>query len=345
MFGRTTDRIDSLESVSLRQKRMRCFITGATGFIGGRIARQLTEAGHEVIALVRDRKKADGIMDLGISITQGDITDKESMRSPMSGVDGVFHVAALYKIGMRDKSLLEKINVHGTRNVLDLMRELGITRGVYTSTLGVFSDTKGNVVDEEYKYDGPHLSEYDRTKWLAHYSVAEPMIKEGLPLMIVQPGVVYGPEDLSSIGTMFRQYIQKRLPILPGKTSFCWAHVDDVARGHILAMEKGRPGESYILSGPVYSLEQVFALAESITGIRPPKLRLRPGFMKAMSKLMGFIETYVPVPPMYSAESLRVTAGVTYLGNWEKAKRELGYSVRPLEEGLSETLMWFKGEM
>ena len=315
---------------------MRYFVTGATGFIGGRVARQLVESGHEVVALVRDPRRAQHLTDMGAVTVQGDITDKESMRSPMTGVDGVFHVAGWYEVGARDKSLGLKINVEGTRNVLEMMKELGIGKGIYTSTLAVFSDTRGRIVDETYHYDGPHLSEYDRTKWLAHYEVAEPMIKEGLPLVIVQPGVAYGPGDTSSLGRTFRQYLRGRLPSLPKNTAFCWAHVDDIAQAHILAMERGKPGESYIIAGPPLSVEEVFAIAESITGVRAPRIRLQPGILKLMSKVMAVIGALVPVPESYTAEGLRVVAGVTYLGNNEKAKHELGYTPRPLKELMKE---------
>ncbi|HLY29456.1 MAG TPA: NAD-dependent epimerase/dehydratase family protein, partial [Ktedonobacterales bacterium] len=215
---------------------MRYFVTGATGFVGGRVARQLIAANHQVVAIVRSPAKAGDLAALGVEIHQGDVTDKESMRAPMTGVDGVFHIAGWYKIGVRDKRDGERINIQGTRNTLEMMRELGIRKGVYTSTLAVFSDTHGKLVDETYRYDGPHLSEYDRTKWVAHYEVADPMIKDGLPLVIVQPGVVYGPGDTSSVRTTFTQYLQRKLPLLPEKTAFSWAHVDDIARGHILAM-------------------------------------------------------------------------------------------------------------
>ena len=168
---------------------MKYFLTGATGFIGGRVARQLREAGHDVVAVVRDPARARDLADLGIAIPRGDVTDKESMRAPMTGVDGVFHIAGWYRVGVRDKSDGEKINIQGTRNVLELVRELSIPKAVYTSTLAVNSDTHGWLVDETYRYDGPHLSEYDRTKWAAH-RLAEQFIAAGLPLVIVQPGVI-----------------------------------------------------------------------------------------------------------------------------------------------------------
>ncbi len=122
---------------------MRYFLTGITGFIGGKVAQQLVAAGHEVTALVRAPEKAQGLSMPGIQLVKGDVTDKASMRAPMTGVDGVYHIAGWYKIGAKDKSQGQAINVDGTRNVLELMAELGIAKGVYTSTVAVNSDTRG----------------------------------------------------------------------------------------------------------------------------------------------------------------------------------------------------------
>lgn len=317
---------------------MKYFVTGATGFVGSRVARQLIRDGHEVVAVVRNPAKADDLKRLGAQVFRGDVTEKESMREPMAGADGVFHIAGWYKIGVRDKSEGAKINIGGTRNVLELMKELGIAKGVYTSTLAVNSDTHGKLVDESYLYRGKHISEYDRTKWVAHYQIAEPMIAEGLPLVVVMPGLIYGPGDTSSVRTTFLQYLQRKLPLLPSKTAFSWAHVDDIARGHILAMEQGKAGESYIIAGPTHTLIEGMQLAERITGIRAPRLHAPPAMMKAMSATMSVVEKVAPIQETYSAEYLRVSAGVTYIGSNAKARRELGYAPRPLEEGLKETL-------
>lgn len=317
---------------------MRYFITGATGFVGGRVTRHLLAAGHNVAAVVRAPAKAADLAALGVELHQGDVTDKESMRVPMTGADGVFHIAGWYKIGTQDKRDGASINIEGTRNVLELMRDLRIAKGVYTSTLAVFSDTCGQLVDETYRYDGPHLSEYDRTKWVAHYEVASPLIAAGLPLVIVQPGLIYGPGDTSSVRTTFIQYLQRKLPLLPAKTAFSWAHVDDVARGHMLAMERGKVGESYIIAGPTHTLIDGMAIAERITGIRAPRIHASPGVMRTMAETMGAVERIVPVPETYSSEYLRVSAGVTYIGDNAKARRQLAYAPRSLHEGLRETL-------
>ena len=317
---------------------MKYFITGATGFVGGHVTRQLREAGHEVVAVVRNPTKAQDLVNLGVTLHQGDVTDKESMRTPMQGVDGVFHIAGWYKVGVKDKSDGRSINIDGTRNVLELMKELGIAKGVYTSTLAVNSDTHGKLVDESYHYTGPHLSEYDRTKWVAHYQVADPMIAAGLPLVIVMPGVIYGPGDTSSVRTTLVQYLQHKLPILPSRTAYSWAHVDDIARGHILAMEQAAAGSTYIIAGPTHTLVEAMQTAQKITGIPAPRIQAPPAVMKAMSASMGVVEKIVSVPDDYSSEYLRVSAGVTYIGSNAKAKKELGYSPRSLEDGLTETL-------
>lgn len=317
---------------------MKYFLTGATGFIGRRVARQLVAAGHAVVAVVRDPARAGDLSALGVALHRGDVTDRESMRAPMTGADGVFHIAGWYKVGVRDASDGARINIAGTRNVLELMRDLGIPKGVYTSTLAVFSDTHGQLVDETYVYNGPHLSEYDRTKWVAHYEVADPMIAAGLPLVIVQPGLVYGPGDTSSVRTTLVQYLRRRLPAIPSRTAYCWAHVDDIARGHLRAMEAGTPGESYIIAGPMHTLVDALGIAQEITGVPAPRFHIPPAVMKGMAGVMGVVERAVPVPETYRAEYLRIGAGVTYLGDNTKARRELGYDPRPLREGLAETL-------
>lgn len=318
---------------------MRYFMTGATGFVGGTIARQLVAAGHQVVALVRHPAQARDLTRLGITLHQGDITDKESMRAPMTGVDGLFHLAGWYRIGSKTPSLGKRINIDGTRNVLELMRELRIPKGVYTSTLLIFSDTRGKRADETTQYDGPWLSEYERTKWVAQTQIAEPTMKEGLPLVIVMPGLVYGPGDTSSIRDLFIHYLKRRLPISPQKTAYAWGHIEDIARGHLLAMERGRTGERYILAGPIHTLQEVLEIAEQITGIPAPRLHPSPALLRRLARVVRWIEPILPLPEFYRSESVRAIAGVTYIGSSKKAQRELGFTTRPLEEGLCETLL------
>jgi len=316
------------------------FVTGATGFIGGAVARQLAALGHSVVALARTPGKAQDLVKLGIAVAPGDATDRTSLRAPMTGADGVFHIAGWYKIGVRDTSPGQAINVEGTRNVLGVMKELGIAKGVYTSTLAVNGDTHGALVDESYRAPaGPWLSEYDRTKWTAHYQVAEPMIREGLPLVIVMPGLVYGPGDTGPFHDALKLYLKRQLPLTPKGTAFSWGHVDDIARAHILAMDKGKAGDEYIIAGPTHTLIDAMDLAERATGIPAPRIHPGPAMMRAMSAMMGVVGAVLPLPDSFTAESLRVAAGVTYIGSNAKAKREFGYDPRPLEAGLPQALM------
>jgi nucleoside-diphosphate-sugar epimerase len=306
------------------------------------VAQQLRAAGHEVVALARTPEKGAALAAEGVTLARGDVTDKASLRAPMTGADGVYHIAGWYKLGVRDKSPGDAINVEGTRNVLEVMKELGIRKGVYTSTLAVNSDTHGKLVDESYRFSGKHLSAYDRTKAAAH-DVAVEFIKGGLPLVIVQPSVIYGPGDSGPIHDLFTQFLRRKLPMAPQRTAFCWAHVDDVARGHLLAMERGHPGDSYFLAGPAYPLRDVFKLTEELSGVRAPKMAAPPWLLKAMSGMMGAVERVVPVPESYSGEYLRESAGTTYIGDNAKAKRELGWSARTLAEGLPETVRYEMG--
>lgn len=317
---------------------MKYFVTGATGFIGGHVARQLREQNHEVIALVRNPAKAKDLADIGVQLAKGDITDKESMREPMTGVDGVFHIAGWYKVGVRDATPGIRINVEGTRNVLELMKELNIPKGVYTSTLGVYGNTEGKVVLENFKPTNSYLSHYTQTKGDAHYKVADPMMEAGLPLVIVQPGMVYGPNDTSAAHDLMVQYLTGKLPMIPKGAAYCWAHVEDTARAHILAMENGKVGESYNICGDPYTLAEGLAVAEKITGIKAPTRQVSPGILKGVAKVMGVVGAVFPVPENLSAEYIRTSAGVTFLGDNSKAKRELGFTYRPIEEGLRETL-------
>jgi nucleoside-diphosphate-sugar epimerase len=315
----------------------RYFVTGATGFLGSELTKQLISRGHRVVALLRDPARAGILRPLGVELHQGDITDRDSLRTPMGGVDGIYHCAAWYKVGVPGQDA-ERTNVEGTRNVLEVMRDLGIPKGVYTSSVAVFSDTKGAMPDERYRYDGPHLSEYDRTKWRAHYEVALPMMAQGLPLVIVQPGVIYGPGDTSGLHTALVDLLRKRLPLTPRRTAFCWAHVEDTARGHILAMERGAPGETYIITGPRHTFEEAFDLIATLAGVPRPLLHPGPWTMKAVAALMGLVQRAVDLPPVLTPEALRVSAGVTYLGSNEKAVRDLGFTARPLREGMDQTL-------
>ncbi len=314
---------------------MEYFVTGATGFLGGVLVDQLLDDGHEVVALVRTPAEAD--LPDPVTVVEGDITRKESMREGMAGANGVFHLAAWYQVGNPDAETAEQVNVTGTRNVLELVDELDVPRAVYTSTVGVFSDTSGELVDEGYRYDGPHLTVYDRTKWQAHYEVARPMAEAGLPLVTVMPGFIYGPGDRGPTWSFWRNYLRGDLPVISRRTGGCWGHVEDTARAHLKAMERGSTGEEYIIAGEPYTLVETFELAETITGIDAPRA-ISPAVFRWLSRAAALIETVATPPPSFQSEPLRVLGGTTYWGDNAKATRELDLEHRPFEEGLAETL-------
>src|SRR3954447_873347 len=185
---------------------MRYALTGATGFVGGALAGQLRAAGHDVTALVRDRSRASRLLDLGVELVEGDLDDAAALYRLCASADGLFHVAGWYKLGQRDPSPGVRVNVEGTRNSLAAAQRAGVARVVYTSTLAVNSDTRGQVVDESYRFSGEHVSVYDRTKAEAH-DIAEGFARDGLDVVIVQPGLVYGPGDTAQTGELIAQVV------------------------------------------------------------------------------------------------------------------------------------------
>jgi nucleoside-diphosphate-sugar epimerase len=276
-----------------------------------------------------------------VTLAAGDVTDRESMRGSMAGADAVFHLAAWYAIGIRpqDRARMWAINVDGARNTLELAVELGVPRIIYTSTVGIFGNTHGRIVDESHHASKEEMaSEYERTKWIAHYEIAAPMQQKGAPIIIVQPGGVTGPGDATPQSSIYRYYV-RRMPIFFGaKSGLTWAHVDDIAEGHVLALEKGKPGESYILAGPPLTYKEAMQTLEKIAGVPAPRIYM-PGWMAAaMARVVGFFERTVELRNELSSEALSMMAGYTFFGSAEKANRELGWQPRPVEETFKETL-------
>lgn len=313
---------------------MKYFVTGATGFLGGALVAQLRQSGHEVVALVRNAAAAESLRNLGVQLVSGDVTSKDSMREAMRGVDGVFHVAGWYKLGGKNRSAGEQVNVQGTRNVLELLEELKVPKLVYTSTLAVNSDTHGKAVDETYHFSGTHLSEYDRTKAAAH-QLAQAAIGKGLPVVVLMPGLIYGPNGTSSSDKAIRQLRQGKLPMIPSKAAYSWGHVDDIAHAHILAMDKAKPGSTYMICGENHTLEEAFRIGSRVFGVKMPMV-VPPWMLSVSSVMVKPLELLFAMPEMYSSEALKVQAGVTYLGNNALARQELGYNPRSLEQGFAD---------
>ena len=306
---------------------MRYAVTGGTGFVGGALIRTLTQAGHEVTALVR----GDSALDSGVRVVRGDLFDAAALDQLCTGVDGLFHVAGWYKLGTRDPSAGRRVNVDGTRAVLSAAVRMNVPKVVYTSTLAVNSDTDGVVVDESYRFAGRHLSAYDRSKAEAH-DVALDFARRGLPVVVVMPGLVYGPGDTAMTGRLIRDTLRGRRVVVPAAGGGCWGYVDDIAAGHLLAMRSGTPGQSYMLAGPPAPLIDGLRLAARLAG-GPAPIGLPRAMVAATAAAAGVAGRVLPLPPAYAAETLRSSLA-TYYGNPAKAMTELGWSCRDLETGL-----------
>ncbi|MDX1413150.1 MAG: NAD-dependent epimerase/dehydratase family protein [Candidatus Promineifilaceae bacterium] len=318
---------------------MKAFVTGGAGFIGRHVVRKLIDRGYEVVALARSPESAVMLSDIGAEPVRGDITNSASMREGMLGSDVVFHLAGMYAIGGVDPEEIEIINVGGTRKVLRLAHELGVPKIIYTSTINVFGDTKGVMADESFYADGPFRTEYDRTKWLAHYKVALPLIEKGAPITIVMPGPVYGPGDQSILSDMMRLFY-RGFPAVPGPdTVITFTHVEDVAEGHILAAEKGHVGETYILTGPAIPLGEIMDFWGHLTGKSAPSLHLPSPLLRAAAPLADLTSSFTDLDSAFSKEGASFV-GATYMARSDKARAVLGWHTRSLQTGMLETFEW-----
>ncbi len=312
---------------------MKAFVTGGSGCLGRQLIQVLLAHGCEVTALVRTFDRARSLPE-GVRMVPGDVTQRASLRSGMRGAEIVFHAAAWTKIGSRPREhrLIERINVAGTREVLELAAELGGPRVVFTSAPEIYGDTGGQVLDEAHLPSAPQLeSEYARSKRRALLQVVEPMQARGLPVVVVCPGALYGPGDHSQRGRLLRRYARRRLPVMIGPdTAFSWVHAADAALGHWLAATLGRPGETYFLAGQALSYREFFCAAERATGRPAPRLWLSAGLARSLARALANVR-----PDL--AETLRSFSGLTYLARSDKAEGELGWRARSVEVGLSET--------
>jgi nucleoside-diphosphate-sugar epimerase len=320
---------------------VRAFVTGATGFIGIEVVRKLRERGDQVAALVRTPAKADRMRALGCEIVEGDLSDDDAIRRGVQGADAVFHIGATYKVGIPSSEhfAMHDANVRGTERVLAAAVDAGARRIVYVSTGNVYGNTRGQTVDESYTRPQPpeFLSYYDQTKYEAHH-VALDRIDAGAPIVIVQPGGVYGPNDPSELGNMIDQTRTGKLKLrMFPDAGFNFVHVADVAQGIVLAHDKGRIGESYNLAGPKSTMGELVDQTAVLSGRRPPRITMPAALMKlaipigpVVGKLMGF--------PPNLRELIRTSDGVTFWMTDEKARGELGFQPRDLETGLKQTL-------
>jgi nucleoside-diphosphate-sugar epimerase len=317
---------------------VRVFLTGGTGFIGGEVARLLRDRGDDVRALVRTPAKAAGLEALGCELVVGDLSDEEALRTAMAGVDAVVHAAAVYEIGVAParREALVDANVRGTERVLGAALAAGVRKAVYVSTVAVFGNTGGQVADETWERPAGlgFTSVYEQTKVEAH-ARAQQIGARGLPLVTVQPGVVYGPGDTSEVGGLFDRLLKGRLPLLPfpdlGVTP---VHRDDVAAGILLALDKGSSGASYVLAGEPTRMRDLMAELAAVAGRRPPRAALPTALVRAMAPFGRVVGPLLGFPPNMR-ELIASSDGVTFWARSDKAHDELGWTPRPLAEGLA----------
>jgi dihydroflavonol-4-reductase len=320
---------------------VKVFVTGGTGFIGGEVVRQLRARGDGVACLVRNPEKAGKLSELGCELVSGDLSDEAILRQGMEGCDGVVHAAAMYEVGIPAKQhpAMYEANVRGTEHVLSAAREAKVAKVVYVSTVGIFGNTHGKVVDEGYEHPGKEFtSYYEETKLEGHRIARRMMDEEGLPCVIVQPGGVYGPGDTSQVADLLQEFFAGKLPLLPfPEFGICLSHVEDIAGGILLGLDKGKAGETYVISGPVTTMREAVETVAQLSGRKAPKHALPTGLMKALTPIGPLVGKLMGQPPNLR-ELISSADGVTFWASHEKASRELGYAPRGMEEGLRQTL-------
>jgi nucleoside-diphosphate-sugar epimerase len=320
---------------------MRVFLTGATGFIGGHVARLLVERGDDVRALVRNPEKARGLETQGCELFEGDLSDQGRIAAGLEGCDAAIHGAAIYEVGIpkSEHRRMYETNVQGTERVLRACLEAGTPRVVYVSTIAAFGNTRGEVVDEGYEHPGRDFtSYYEQTKYEAHQLAKRLIQEEGLPCVIVQPGGVYGPRDHSAIGQQMKQLVAGRLPFVAfPDLGMNMVHVEDVAAGILLALDRGELGQSYVLGGEVTTMGGLLTKLAEVADRKPPSRTMPVPLMRAMAPAGPLVGKLMGQPPNLR-ELISAADGVTFWASHDKAVAELGYSPRSLEQGLRETV-------
>ena len=322
---------------------MRALVTGATGFVGGHVARVLVDAGHQVRALVRGGSNTAMLEELGVETVHGDIIDLPSVENAVDGCQAVFHVAALNALWRRDPSIFHRTNVDGTRNVLAAALGAGVQRVVHTSTWAVIGcPPPGGLADETTAPLPRDLTGlYRRTKHLAELEV-QAFAAKGLDVVVVNPTVVVGPGDAkpTPTGRMVQDFVAGRMPF------YVTAHlnlvdVEDVAAGHLLAWEKGKPGERYILGNRNMTLEEMLQVLGAVVGRRPPRWKLPLWLLAAAAYADEWVEgRLLGREPLVPMEAVRHTRGYR-AADCSKAVRELGFPQSSVEGALERAVRWF----
>jgi dihydroflavonol-4-reductase len=328
---------------------MKCFVTGASGFIGANLVHELVACGHRVKALVRSSSDLRGLRDVEYERVEGDVSQAERLQSAMRGCEWCFHAAASYHLWLPDYRPMYAANVEGTRTVLEAAASAGCQRIVYTSTVGCIGlpkATDGRVVPSD---EGTPVSEaqmsnpYKRSKWQAE-QIALEFSRKGLPIVIVNPSAPVGPRDVkpTPTGQVIVDFLNRTMPAYLD-TGLNYVHVRDVAQGHVLAAERGRIGERYILGNTQgnWTLKESFRVLEEITGLRGPRAQI-PYFVAWVAACVDeTLSNFTHKPPKAPLAGVRMAKYKMFFSP-AKAIRELGLPQTPPQQALSDAVDWFR---
>src|SRR5436190_7263481 len=323
---------------------MNCFVTGASGFIGANLVHEITARGHNVKALLRKGSDIRGLHGAQYEPFYGDVSDGRKLIEAMRGCDWCFHVAASYHLWLKDYAPMYAANVEGTRNVISAAIEAGCSRIVYTSTVGCIGLPKGETpTDEDTLVSAEQMSNhYKRSKWQAE-QVAREFAATGAPVVIVNPSAPVGPRDVkpTPTGKVILDYLKRKMPAYVD-TGLNWVHVRDVAIGHILAAEKGRAGERYVLGNAEgnWTMKQTLKTLQEITGIPAPTFRVPYRVALAAAYVDEGIARITGKPPKAPLAGVRMARYKMFFSP-AKAIRELGLPQTPPRHALVDAIAWF----
>ncbi|QQJ99411.1 NAD-dependent epimerase/dehydratase family protein [Burkholderia ambifaria] len=318
-------------------------VTGASGFVGSAVARIAQQKGYAVRVLVRPTSPRTNVADLDAEIVTGDMRDEASMRAALRGVRYLLHVAADYRLWAPDPDEIERANLEGAVATMRAARAEGVERIVYTSSVATLKVTSaGDPSDENRPLTAEQaIGVYKRSKVLAERAVERMIADDGLPAVIVNPSTPIGPRDVKPTPTG-RIIVEAALGKIPAfvDTGLNLVHVDDVARGHFLALERGRIGERYILGGENLPLQQMLADIAQMTGRKAPTIALPRWPLYPLALGAEAVAKFTKKEPFVTVDGLRMSKNKMYFTS-AKAERELGYRARPYREGLRDALDWF----
>ncbi|CAL1404085.1 unnamed protein product [Linum trigynum] len=328
---------------------MRVVVTGASGYVGDRLCHALVERGHSVRALVRHTSDVSSLPPHSdnFELAYGDITNYRSLLDAFHGCDAVFHAAALTEPWLPDPTQFFAVNVEGLRNVVRAATATGtVKKLVCTLSASALGPTDGYVADEEQVHpEKTYCSEYERSQ-VAALKVAQQAASDGVPIVVVYLGIVYGPGKLTASNVVAHLLVELfggGLLARAGfeKDIFSFSHIDDVVKGHIAAMDKGKAGETYMLTGENASFASLLDMAAAIAGTRKPSLKIPLWVFEILGWLLILVSRITGRPPLVSPSVVHVLR-CQWAYSCEKAKRDLGYSPRGLKDGLLDVLPWLR---